>query len=169
MKKVALIALAAASGGFVAGVLAAGAKKTPTTTTAADVKWTPMDEKAGDKGPQMAVVFGDLKKKAPIGWMLKTPAGFKPGPHTHTSDDYGVVVSGSWHNFAAPGTDEGPALTAGANWYQPGGQAHDNACDASSKDGCVVFVYMPNGFDFKPWTDPKAPKAGPGSAAPAKK
>src|SRR2546430_1144600 len=149
-----VLVAAAATGGFLAGTIAAPNAKTITTTQMKDLKWSPMDPKAGDKGPMMTVLFGDPKVKGPIGWMLKAPAGFKPGPHTHTSDDYAVVIQGTMHNFAAPGTDEGPALTAGGTWMQPGKMPHDNHCEGTTE--CVVFVYMPNGFDFIPWTG-KAP------------
>ena len=50
---------------------------------------------------------------------------------------------------------------------QPGGQVHDNDCEASSKDGCQIFVYMPNGFDFKPAAPAK--KDDKPATAPAKK
>jgi len=149
------VGVVAAAGGFFAGSMAAGTKD-PTLTALKDEKWTPIDAKAGDKGPQMAVVFGDPKAAGkPLGFLLKLPAGFKPGPHTHTSDDYAVVVQGSAHNFV-PGADEGAALTAGGTWFQPGKKVHDNHCD--SKEDCILFVYTPAGFDFVP-----AP------AAPAKK
>ncbi len=129
------------------------------THTLKDQKWTPLDAKAGDKGPQVAVVFGDPTAKGkPVGVLLKTAAGSRPGPHTHTSDDYVTVLQGTTHNYPAPGTDEGPALTVGGTWFQPGGKPHDNHCEDSSKDGCIIFVYMPNGFDMKPWVDPKAAK-----------
>jgi hypothetical protein len=143
----------------------AGGGKEITTTLLKDLKWTPLDAKAGDKGPQVSVVVGDMKAKGkPIAFYLKVPPDGKPGPHTHTSDDYGVVVQGTFHNYKAPGTDEGAALTVGANWFQPGGQPHDNHCEASSKDGCIVYVYMEKGFDFKPWEEKK-----PAGKEPAKK
>ena len=142
------------------GALAVSANAGPkegTWTSMKDAKWTPHDPKdTSGKGPATAVVFGDMKK-GPVGFFLKVPAGFKPGPHTHTSDDYGVIVQGTVHNFKAPGTDEGPGLVPGGSWFQPGGQVHDNHCEESSKDGCIIFVYMEKGFDFKP------------AAAPAKK
>jgi uncharacterized protein DUF4437 len=144
------IAAITATGGFIAGTVAAPSK-TATTTAAKDEKWVPLDPKAGDKGPQISVVFGDMKAKAPIGFILKAPAGFKPGPHTHTSDDYAVIISGSLHNFS--GTDEGPGVTAGGSWYQPGKQVHDNHCDGPAE--CLAFVYMPGGFDFVPAPAPK--------------
>lgn len=147
--------------------LASAAPKENTWTSIKDAKWSPLDpnDKEG-KGPQMSPVFGDMKK-GPFGFLLKVPPGFKAGPHTHTSDDYAVVIQGTVHNFKAPGTDTGPGLTAGGSWFQPGGAAHDNECEASSKDGCIIFVYVAKGFDFKPWTDPKAKKDDK-AATPAK-
>ena len=111
--------------------------------------------------------FGDPKKKGPIGFLLKVPAGFKPGPHTHSSDDYAVIVQGAMHNFAQPGTDEGPAVGPGGTWFQPANKPHDNHCDGPGD--CIAFIYMPNGFDLKPWVDPKAAKVATPPAPPAKK
>jgi hypothetical protein len=158
------VGVVAAAGGFFAGTMAAPTK-TSTATALKDVKWTPLDPKVGDKGAQFSVVFGDMQKKAPIGFLLKMPAGGKPGPHTHSSDDYGVSIQGSVHNFASPGTDEGPALTAGGTWFQPAKMAHDNHCD--SKEDCIDFIYMPNGFDFKPAAPPKAADPKPADPKPA--
>ena len=117
------------------------------TTTRHDTTWIPLDAKAGAKGPQVSVVFGDLKTKAPIGFLFKTPAGFRPGVHTHSSDDFAVIIEGHMHNFAA-GKDQGPALGAGEQWHQLANEPHDNFCEAGAD--CLMFVYMPNGFDFKP-------------------
>ena len=114
-----------------------------------DAKWTPISP-AGDKGPQVSFVMGDMKTKGPVAFFLKVPAGFKPGPHTHTSDYCAVIIDGKMHDWKTPGTDEGPAQSTGAGWCQPGGQPHDNDCEASSKDGCLAFITMPKGFDFKP-------------------
>jgi hypothetical protein len=144
----------------------AGPKKDSVITQLKDAKWIPLDEKAGDKGPQVSIVFGDMKAKGkPIGFLLKVPAGFSPGPHTHTSDDYAVILQGTLHNFKAPGDDKGAGVTTGGSWFQPGGEAHDNWCEPSSKDGCIGFVYMEKGFDFKPWAEGKTLPA----KAPAKK
>jgi len=125
-----------------------------------DLKWTPISP-AGDKGPQVSFVSGDDKTKGFVAFYLKLPAGFKPGPHTHTSDYCSVVVQGTMHDWKTPGTDEGPAIGPGGSWCQPGGQPHDNDCEASSKDGCIGFVTMPKGFDFKPVVEKKAPGKEP--------
>ena len=147
--------LAVGAAALVGGIAVAGPAKEIVTTQNKDLKWTPLDPKdKAMKGPKMSVVFGDAKK-GPVGFILWVPPGFKPGPHTHTSDDYATVIQGTVHNFKSPGTDEGPGLTPGGTWFQPGGEPHDNDCEASSKDGCELFVYMSKGFDFKPWTEPK--------------
>jgi hypothetical protein len=137
--------------GFAGGVFAAAAKgKEIVVTPAADVKFEAMDPKDTEmKGPSFAVVFGDIKKKGqPIGILLKVPAGGRPGPHTHTSDDYVVGITGMFHDFV-PGGDEGKALGPGGHWFQPGKSVHDNHCE--EKGGtCLSFVYLPKGFDFQP-------------------
>jgi hypothetical protein len=142
--KLALVMLAAAY-----SLAAAGDPKDMTVTPAKDVKWTPLDPKdTAGKGPAINVLWGDAKK-GPAGFLLHFPAGWIPGPHTHTSLHYVTVVSGNLHMFK-PGADHGPALTAGATWSDGGSDPHDNECEASSKDGCTIFVYMPKGFDMKP-------------------
>jgi quercetin dioxygenase-like cupin family protein len=147
MKWAVLLAVGAAMG-FAGGVYAGAAKKEMVVTPAADVKWAPLDPKDTEgKGPQMSVLFGDPKKKgSPLGVLMHFPAGFTPGPHTHSSDDYAVVIKGTQHNFA--GDDKGPGVGPGSTWYQPGKQVHNNECEAGSD--CVLFVYTPNGFDFQP-------------------
>jgi len=135
-----------ALGGFGAG---AWAKKSRQIVLVPpdEVKFKPFDpnDKEG-KGPQVAVVFGAMKKKGPVGFLLKVPPDGRPGPHTHTSDDYAVIIKGVVHNFA-PG-DEGKGIGPGGYWMQPGKMVHDNHCEAGGE--CLIFVYLPGGFDFVP-------------------
>ncbi|HYQ44417.1 MAG TPA: DUF4437 domain-containing protein [Polyangiaceae bacterium] len=115
-------------------------------TPAADVKYVPLDPKDTEgRGPQISVVFGDMKKKAPLGFLFKVPPGFRPGPHTHTSDYHGIVLEGAVHDFAAGGV-EGNPIGPGGHWFQPGNLPHDNHC--ASTTPCVMFIYTPRGFDF---------------------
>src|SRR6185295_8222601 len=83
---------AALSAAVVASHADADATKEIVLTPAAEVKYVPLDpaDKQG-KGPQISVVFGDMKKKEPLGFYFKVPPGFRPGPHTHTSDYHAVV------------------------------------------------------------------------------
>ena len=161
--------------GFAGGVLAAAAKgKEIVVTPAAEVKFEPLDPNDKEmKGPSMAVVFGDVKKKGqPVGILLHMPPGARPGPHSHTSDDYVVGITGVNHDFA-PGGDEGKPLNAGGFWFQPGKVVHDNHCEEKSGP-CLQFVYLPKGFDFIPAkadaktaAKPAEPAAKPMGAAPA--
>ena len=135
-----IVPLLTVSVGFVGAARADKAAKEIAVTPAADVKFMPLDpnDKEG-KGPQISVISGDMKKKGtPLLFLLKLPPGFKPGPHTHTSDDYAVVVQGSMHNFAAGG-EEGKAVDVGGTWYQPGKVAHDNHCASTTEiDGLLM-------------------------------
>ncbi|MFL5322169.1 MAG: cupin domain-containing protein [Myxococcaceae bacterium] len=161
MKKTLLYSAVVASV-FAAGIaVGAGAMKAITVTPADEVKWTPMDPTAGDKGPQWSLVFGDMKKKGPTGMLMKFPAGMMPGAHTHTSDYYGVVISGTQKDFAPGEEASAKDLKPGSTWFQPGKMAHDNHCSADAP--CEIFAYFPNGFDFAPAkaaAAKEAPKTG---------
>ena len=142
--------------GTLTAVLAGPSHRVPeiVRTPASEVKYQPLDPGAKDgKGPQIAMVFGDMKKKAPVGFLFKVPPGFRPGPHIHTQDYYSVVLQGTVHDFA-PGTDEGKAIGPGGHWYQAGNAAHDNHC--ASTEPCVIFIYSPEGYDYIP-IQPAAP------------
>ncbi len=130
---------------LVAGVAAAGTTpRAPKLVPAVEQKWAPLDPSAPGNG-ELSMVFGDLSKKAPVGFLLRFPGGLKEPFHLHSSDYYAVEVSGVQHDWAE-GTNEGPPLPPGSWWMQPGNAAHANHCEPGQT--CVVFVYMPNGFDF---------------------
>jgi hypothetical protein len=146
VKWMVVVSLASAGVGLAGGVFAAKNKEIVLTQDS-DLKFQPLDptDKEG-KSPLISVVFGDMKKKGPIGYLLKVPAGTTSPAHMHTSDDYAVVIKGALNNYA-PGA-EGKALGPGGTWFQPAKVAHVNHCEPAAP--CEVFVYMPNGFDFMP-------------------
>jgi len=117
-------------------------------TPPAHVSYRPLDprDKQG-KGPQISIVFGEMNKGAPVGFLFKVPGGFRPGPHTHTRDYYSVVLEGLVHDFV-PGVDEGDAIGPGGFWFQAGKKLHDNHC--ASATPCVIFIYSPSGYDYLP-------------------
>ena len=117
-------------------------------TPPAQVSYRPLDprDKQG-KGPQISMVFGEMNKPAPVGFLFKVPGGFRPGPHTHTQDYYSVVLEGLVHDFV-PGADEGAAIGPGGFWFQAGNKLHDNHC--ASATPCVIFIYSPSGYDYLP-------------------
>ena len=136
--------------GALTGALAEQSHRVPqiTRTPAPEVKYQPLDpgDKQG-KGPQISMVFGDMKVKAPVGFLFKVPPGFRQGPHIHTQDYYSVVLQGVVHDFA-PGADEGAAIGPGGHWFQAGKAPHDNHC--ASTESCVIFIYSPEGYDYIP-------------------
>jgi hypothetical protein len=150
-KHVVAVAMGALVLGFAGGAWAAKGKEMQLVTTG-EVQWMPIDPKAGTAGPMMSVVFGDMKKKAPLGMLLKVTPGGSPGPHIHTSDYWGVMITGTEHNFLSGATDKGKGLGPGSWWMQPGKMGHDNHCEPGTE--CTMFLYFPKGFDMMP--DPKA-------------
>jgi len=125
----------------------------------ADMKFTALMPDAGDKGPMIAVAWGD-NQSGPHGTFWKFKGGFASPPHTHTADYNAVVIKGTVMNYAPD--DKAPKeLGPGAYFGQPGGVAHITACKAGSD--CLVYTYMVGKFDFQPAGD--AAGAGSGSAA----
>jgi hypothetical protein len=112
------------------------------------IKWTALDPKAGDKGPMVYVVFGDISKKGPLGRLVKLPPGFAAGNHIHKTDGWVVILKGKHHHFG-PGQDQGKPVQA---WFQPANGVHDDVCEKDSE--CILFAYNPGGADFIP-TDSK--------------
>jgi hypothetical protein len=150
MRTLTTLALAAAISVPAATAHADGKTKKPSGPIAADsLTWTPLIAELGDKGPQFQVVFGDLtKKKSPVGILLKVPAGFTPGPHTHSSDYTGIMIYGELLDTEPGKLASGEKLTAGRRWSEAANHPHDNQCTTAGE--CLEFVYFPKGFDFKP-------------------
>jgi quercetin dioxygenase-like cupin family protein len=115
-----------------------------TPTLAADVAWTPMME----GGPELAVVHGDPQAGAAT-LLMRFPAGFQSGMHTHTAAYDGVVVSGAYqHGVDGAMTDLGP----GSVWTQPGGVPHADSC--LDEAGCIVALSFDGAMDFAPVGNP---------------
>jgi quercetin dioxygenase-like cupin family protein len=124
------------------------------TMMPADLKWTAFDEKLGvEKSGGYAVLFGD-PNNAPIGVLIKSPAGNPGMPHTHSSSYHGITISGaSAHQVNGPA--KAKPLPAGSYWFVPGGEPHTSMCPG--KEECISFAHINTGkFDFAPGTvDPK--------------
>src|SRR5690554_541203 len=45
---------------------------------------------------QVAVLWGDRTKGSDDAMLLKMPAGFEAGRHTHSADYHGLAVQGTW-------------------------------------------------------------------------
>ncbi|MBA3819783.1 MAG: DUF4437 domain-containing protein [Deltaproteobacteria bacterium] len=128
------------------------------TMLPADMKWAPLDEKAGDKGPMMAAVWGDPMKE-PNGMFLKLPAGSQGMWHSHTGDYHGVTISGG-PNHLQDGETKAKPLLAPSYWFEPKGTSHNSQC--LGKEPCVVFIQFNEGpFDFAPAESKKGAKPDP--------
>lgn len=103
----------------------------------------------------IAKLWGD-RDKGEYAMLLKIPAGFESGMHSHTFDYHAVLVQGTWVH-----TNEGDAnpkeLTPGSYVMQPGKQMHNDQCKGTQE--CIVFVHQHGKGDFIPAKPPAAAKA----------
>jgi ChrR-like protein with cupin domain len=113
-----------------------------------DVKWAPLVPQLGAKGPQFTVVFGN-PQTGPAGMILRLPAGFNSGPHTHSSDYQGIVISGDFVDTEPGQAAKAERMTPGTQWFEAANRPHENLC--ASKTECVIFAYFPKAVDTKPW------------------
>ncbi|RKH06591.1 DUF4437 domain-containing protein [Corallococcus sp. CA053C] len=97
-------------------------------------------------GPAVHVLWGDMKK-GPYALLMKFPAGFDSGPHTHSADYHGVLVKGRMTNSSEGIAPSGP-VEAGSTWDQPGKTVHANKCAPESE--CVMLIAQDKAFDFAP-------------------
>lgn len=101
-------------------------------------------------GAKLAAAWGDMNKAA-YGTFLRLPAGFDTGMHSHTSDYYGIVISGSITNTET-GKKEVP-LSAGSYWLQRGKADHATKCVSDSD--CVIYITQSSRFDSVPASSKK--------------
>jgi mannose-6-phosphate isomerase-like protein (cupin superfamily) len=74
-------------------------------TAPADLKWV----KAPNNTSETAVVYGDPTKPGPYSLRIKWYPGNMSRPHTHSTDRFFVVLSGTW--WVGSGTKFDPAST----------------------------------------------------------
>lgn len=138
-----IVGVVCAVAGFATGAIAGG-KKASTIVPIAEAKFQPMDP-ATPAGPAVAALNGDpMKGKSSI--LLKLKKGASP-LHIHTADYHAVLISGQ-HKHWDKGQDEKSAKTLGPGsyWFQPGKQAHGDAC---LTDECLLFVTFSGKVDMK--------------------
>jgi hypothetical protein len=84
----------------------------------------------------MAVLWGD-PHTGPSAMLLTMQEGAVP-LHVHSADYHLAVIEGQMKHWG-PGEDasHAPALGPGSYWFQPGGQAHADACLSPT---CVMQI-----------------------------
>ena len=127
------------------GYAVGAAGKASTIQPAAEAKWEPY---APGAPLQVAKLWGDRTKGA-YGMLLKLPAGFEAGLHTHTADYKAVLVSGTWiHTDEGQEISAGKELTAGSYVVQPGKAIHNDKCKEGAD--CIIFIEQNAKGDFIP-------------------
>ena len=133
-----LVLMLVAGGSYAVGVAQGKAVNVP----AASVKWAPY---APGNPLQVATLWGD-RTKGEYAMLLKMPAGFEAGRHSHTSDYHGLGIQGTWVH-----TNEGSKpveLAPGSYVFQPGKEVHNDVCKGTTD--CILFVHQHAAGDFTP-------------------
>jgi quercetin dioxygenase-like cupin family protein len=91
----------------------------------ADVKWGPAPA-VFPPGAQMAVLQGDPGSAAPFTVRLRFPDGYTIAPHTHPTDEYLTVISGTFRVGMGTTVDAKGMLTLGTGGFAtaPANHAH---------------------------------------------
>ncbi len=86
------------------------------------------------EGAQMAVLYGDPSKEGPFTIRFKFPAGYHIATHSHPTDEFITVISGSGRMAFGEEATEGAAepLVAGTFTSLPGGAWHQLWIDAET-------------------------------------
>jgi len=128
----------------VTATTSSAAQRGKATNTPADaLKW---ELYAPGNPLQVAVLWGDRNKAGDYGMLLKMPAGFEAGRHTHSRDYHGVTVQGIWVH-----TNDGSKpreLPPGSAVFQPGKQIHNDACKGAAE--CIILIHQQGPSDFIP-------------------
>ena len=134
-----LVVVAIAATAYAVGRAQAGR---PVNLAANAIKWEPY----GPGTPlEVAVLWGD-RTKGEYGMLLKMPAKFEAGMHSHTADYHGMNVQGTWIH-----TNQGqpPAtLPQGSYVMQPGKQIHNDVCMSATP--CILLIHQHAAGDFIP-------------------
>jgi mannose-6-phosphate isomerase-like protein (cupin superfamily) len=136
--------------GVVAFVPDARAEETGSGTilvVPSDLKWA---ENPTRPGAWQAVVEGD-PKTGPSHFFLKYAKNFDGGPHTHSSDHGGYVLSGTVL-LTVDGKEA--RLPAGSFFWIKGGKVHSVRCEAE----CIQAIDVRGKWDTTPVAKPAAGK-----------
>jgi hypothetical protein len=160
LKRLGLLALVIAIAGISYKAGAAKGKEA-VILSASEIKWEPY---APGVPLQVAKLWGDRTKAGEYAMLLKFPAGFEAGMHSHTGDYHGVTVQGTWVHTVEGDTSAPKDLGPSSYVFQPGKQVHNDSC--KGKTECIIFIHQHGKGDFIPAKTAAAP-AKPADAKPA--
>jgi hypothetical protein len=114
----------------------------------ADIQWGPCPE-FFPAGCQLAALHGDpAKPNADV--FFRVPGKYDLPPHSHTSPERMVLVSGELH--VTYDGQEPAVLTPGSYAYGPAKAAHRGRC--VSEEPCVLFIAFEGPVDATPVAAP---------------
>ncbi|MEH6755890.1 MAG: hypothetical protein V7676_00090 [Parasphingorhabdus sp.] len=96
-------------------------------------------------GISVDVLYGGIDQGVPTGQLAKLGAGVTFPAHSHSSSYYAVIIAGQFQHWEEGDADRGPVMTAGAHFYQPGGNLHYDSC--LGPEACIVSVIFPERAD----------------------
>ncbi len=107
---------------------------------AADLKWVTNERGVSFSHPWK----GDNGRHGDV---IRFPAGFDSGPHTHTATYRGVVIQGILMN-PPEGQTTSVRLPPGSTWFVAGGVVHSTQCISDQE--CLFYIHQDAAFDFNP-------------------
>ncbi len=134
-------------------LLAGGLVATQVVAEEPSLTWTHQDPRLEwgpcpdflPKGCAIAVLHGDPAKPN-VDIFFKVPAGSAIAPHTHTSAERMVLVSGELH--VTYEGQEAAVLKPGTYAFGPPGRPHSAYC--AKGDPCVLFIAFESPLDAMP-------------------
>lgn len=100
-----------------------------------DVNWEKLNPARGNQSPQAADLWGNRKKDAATGFIVKFLDGFSSPPHIHNVTYRAIVLNGTIHNDDPNASNMW--MEAGSFWTQPAGESH-----ITSAQGKVNMAYV---------------------------
>lgn len=92
-------------------------------------------------GVAAKLLYGGIDQGVPTLQLAKIGGGVTFPAHSHSSGYYAVLIAGRFQHWEEGDADRGPIMTAGAHFYQPGGNLHYDSC--LGPEECIVSVTFP--------------------------
>lgn len=110
----------------------------------ADIPFAAFDPEKPE-GIHVYPIAGNPKETA-FSAMVRFPSGYRAPLHTHEASFSAVTMSEGLVHSSSPDASE--PLPKGSTWYQPGGEAHVDAC--VSEEPCYLLVFFDAAVDITP-------------------